>query len=139
MGWSADASSETFTETFTAISTALTLRVVDGDTIKVNGEYVRLVGFDTPETQVGQFHCPAERALGKRATARVNELIRQGPVEVTYDQDRRGLPKRDLHGRLLGHLLVGGREVGAILIAEGLAVPYTGRVSRVRNHSWCGV
>ena len=52
------------------------VRVVDGDTINIRGQAsnVRLVGFDTPETR--RPSCDNELAEGQRATARLNDLVR---------------------------------------------------------------
>ncbi|WP_114285639.1 thermonuclease family protein [Candidatus Halocynthiibacter alkanivorans] len=57
--------------------------ITDGDTIKMNGERkgTRLVGFNTPETYKPL--CQQEFALGKKATRRLEELVRTASlVEV---------------------------------------------------------
>lgn len=113
-----------------ALTSAPAVRVIDGDTIKVSGETIRLVGYDTPE--VGHHaRCPEERAHGRRATARLKEIVASGPVRL----ERK--PSRDRYGRALAVAYVAGLDVGSILISEGLAVAYTKRVSRIRNHDWC--
>lgn len=48
------------------------IRVIDGDTIELHGQTVRLIGFDTPETW--KPGCDFERVLGQQATARLVEL-----------------------------------------------------------------
>ena len=100
--------------------------VVDGDTIDADGERVRLIGYDTPETYQAQ--CAYERALGDAATARLRELIAFPAVVELVLQ-----PGRDRYGRLLGRLLVNGRDVGTTLIGEGLARAYSGG----RRDGWC--
>lgn len=102
------------------------LRVIDGDTINREGQRYRLVGFDTPETFRAQ--CAYEKALGDTATARLNDLITSGQAV-----DLAVLPGRDKYGRGLARLYVGGRDVGEILITEGLARAYSGG----RRESWC--
>jgi endonuclease YncB( thermonuclease family) len=59
---------------------------VDGDTIRVDGKRVRLVGFDAPETSDEQARCGAEEALGQRAAARLAEL--RGPLDIRYRSER---------------------------------------------------
>ena len=103
------------------------IRVIDGDTIELRGQSVRLVGFDTPETW--KPGCEYERALGELAANRLAELIGSGAaIEVMLR------PVRDRYNRGLGRLLVGNRDVGEILTAEGLARPYEGG----RRSGWCG-
>lgn len=103
------------------------IRVIDGDTIERAGINYRLVGFDTPET----FHarCDEERALGEAAARRLEELIAGNHVHIDPVTQR-----RDKYGRGLARLLINGRDVGEILIAEGLARPYDGRSRRTQ---WC--
>lgn len=101
--------------------------VVDGDTIDISGERVRLVGFDTPETY--RSRCDYEKRLGDLATARVRELVGGvARIELVL------LPGRDRYDRLLGRLIVNGTDVGDTLMAEGLARRYDGG----RRQGWCG-
>jgi endonuclease YncB( thermonuclease family) len=120
------------------------IRVVDGDTIQVyNVEpNVRLVGFDAPETWKPD--CDGERALGLKATARLRELVRGGGLDFEYiacscPAGTQGAFACN-YGRDCGTLRARGRDVGAILIAEGLAVPFAcGATSCPRKpHPWCG-
>ena len=46
--------------------------VIDGDTIRWNGEKVRLVGFNTPE--ISEPQCAAEATKGKQAKLRLQQL-----------------------------------------------------------------
>lgn len=99
---------------------------IDGDTIDIGGQRFRLVGFDTPETY--RASCDYERALGDLATSRLREIILSaGVVDVVV------LPGLDRYGRGLARLEIRSRDVGKILIAEGLARPYSGG----RRAGWC--
>ncbi|AUR22537.1 thermonuclease family protein [Phaeobacter inhibens] len=101
--------------------------VVDGDTIRMDGDSWRLVGLDTPETY--EPRCDFELALGQAATARLRGLMASGRlIEVTR------LPGRDRFDRGLARLYVGGENIADILIREGLARAYDGG----RRESWCG-
>src|SRR5262249_35218946 len=111
-----------------AMAQAGAITIVDGDTIKMGGVSYRMLGYDTPETFFAR--CRQEYDLGTRATARLKQLI-AGAKAVTVEPNRRSCR----YGRLCARLLVDGRDVGFILIAEGLAVPYDGRGPR---RDWCG-
>ena len=103
------------------------IRVIDGDTIELQGQSVRLVGFDTPETWKPR--CDYERALGQQATKRLVELIGSGRgVDVVM------LPGLDRYRRGLGRLFIANVDVSEILVSEGLARPYEGG----RRQGWCG-
>ncbi|MFN4141347.1 thermonuclease family protein [Aestuariivirga sp.] len=101
--------------------------VVDGDTIEVKGQRIRMIDYDTPE--ISEPKCPSEEALGQKAKLRLLRLLNSGVVEIrkvgTRDEDR--------YGRKLRLVLVDGRSVGDTLIREGLAWPWQGR-----RHRWCG-
>lgn len=97
--------------------------VVDGDTIRLGGERVRLMGFDTPELR-GK--CRNERRNARVASRRLAKLLGAGYPSFEWHG-------RDRYGRRLAFARVAGRDVSAILIAEGLARPYTG----ARRKSWC--
>jgi endonuclease YncB( thermonuclease family) len=104
--------------------------IIDGDTIRVAGASAptRLVGFNTPETDPNQMRCAAEGPLGLRATARLQELILRARtvdlamVPCSCPPGTQGTPACD-NGRSCGVLRVDGRDVGAILISQGLAAP----------------
>jgi endonuclease YncB( thermonuclease family) len=52
------------------------VEVIDGDSIRVKNESIRLIGFDAPETYRAQ--CSSERELGNRATFRLRQLVAGG-------------------------------------------------------------
>ena len=118
------------------------ITVVDGDTINVFHVQpnVRLVGFNAPETSNV---CEAERQLGFRATQRLSELIQAGHLDFVYIQC--SCPANTLntrfcnYGRDCGTLKSNGRDIGAILIAEGLAVTFVcGATSCPKTpRPWC--
>jgi endonuclease YncB( thermonuclease family) len=102
--------------------------VLDGDTIRVYHQQpnVRLVGFNAPETRRAE--CDAEAELGARATRRLRDLIRGDNLDFIYVKcscppGTEGTFACN-YGRDCGTLKVNGRDVGAILIEEGLAVPF---------------
>lgn len=99
--------------------------VVDGDTFWMDGQKIRIAGIDAPETHPSR--CAYEEELGGKATRRLRELLNGGRVElVSIARDR------DRYGRLLRNVRVNRRDVGDVMIAEGLVRPYgTGR------RPWC--
>lgn len=101
-------------------------QAIDGDTIRVSGQVVRLAGVDAPELH--RPRCPAERAMARAARDRLQALIAGGVrLEAVAGRDR-------YRRRLARVLDRRGRDVGQVLIAEGLAAPYRGRGPRKR---WC--
>lgn len=118
--------------------------VTDGDTIQVTGEArgTRLVGFNTPETYKPK--CDRERDLGNRATARLKEIVATSSVQLrkvacACAPGTEGT-NRCNYGRSCGVLLADGRDVGQILISEGLAVAFIcGRTGCPPTpRPWCG-
>jgi hypothetical protein len=100
------------------------VRVIDGDTFDLGNQRIRIADIDTPEVNG---RCPAETALAARATARISELLNQGPFElgaIGRDEDR--------YGRKLRIVIRDGRSLGDQLVAEGLARTWTGR-----REPWC--
>jgi endonuclease YncB( thermonuclease family) len=91
------------------------VRVVDGDTIEVDGTRIRLYGIDAPEA--GQ--ACAERgggtwACGKAAITAVERLVAGGELAC----DDRG---PDDYGRTLAVCTAGGAELNRALVDDGLA------------------
>ncbi|MEN2787117.1 thermonuclease family protein [Sphingomonas qilianensis] len=99
--------------------------VVDGDTFWMAGEKIRIADIDTPETHPSR--CALEADLGGRATLRLQQLLNAGPVTLAVaDRDT------DRYGRKLRVVERAGASLGDMLIAEGLARPWTGR-----RQPWC--
>ena len=76
------------------------LVITDGDTFECNGERIRVLGLDTPETYSAQ--CDAEYRLGLVAKRQLQELIGDANLEIRrkgidrYDRDsRRGCCRRN--------------------------------------------
>jgi micrococcal nuclease len=105
--------------------------VIDGDTIKLGQRKIRIIGIDAPEVSAPQ--CPAEAAKGEQATAKLQELLNQGPFEMTGRFDDR----KDRYGRDLRALNRTNADGTTTSIAEemrrsGLAHRYVSMKS-----SWC--
>jgi endonuclease YncB( thermonuclease family) len=118
-----------------------TIEVIDGDTVRFDGEVYRLVGFDTPE-RGDRARCEDERRRSEVATARLRKLITGGDASLkrVACACRKGLEgTRECNfGRLCGSLSIGGQDVGRILISEGLAHPYVcGATSCPPRRPWC--
>ena len=65
--------------------------VVDGDTIWLKGEKIRLMGYDTPETTTAFCGGDTEKQLGYKATERLQELLTNNNFTVHRDgKDRYG-------------------------------------------------
>ena len=90
-------------------------KVADGDTLILrDGRTIRLIGVNTPERETP--HRPGE-PLAEAAKARLIALTAGVAVHV-----QPGREPRDPHGRELAYVVLpDGREIGAILVAEGLA------------------
>jgi endonuclease YncB( thermonuclease family) len=103
------------------------IEVIDGDTVRFEGAMYRLTGFDTPE-RGDKARCDNERTRAEAATTRLRALIASGDARLTrvVCSCRPGQEgtKNCNYGRLCGSLSIGGRDVGSILIGEGLAHPY---------------
>lgn len=99
------------------------LKVVDGDTVKLDDEgkdtTVRLIGVDTPETV--HPNNPVE-AFGKEASAFTQNLLTGESVYLRFDGD-----KTDKYGRLLAYLYRApdGLFVNLEIVRQGYGHAYT--------------
>ena len=103
-------------------SFADSLRVVDGDTLVLDGKLrIRLQGVDAPETkqqcadivngEKKYFEC------GKVATMRLAQIIGKNKVECTNEG-------RDKYKRQLSYCYVNGENINRRMVREGYAVAY---------------
>jgi endonuclease YncB( thermonuclease family) len=94
-------------------------RVVDGDTIILNnGERVRLISVDTPETKHPKK--PVEY-YGKEASAFTKRMVEGKEVRLEYDWQR-----KDKYGRTLAYVyLKNGTFLNAEIVKQGYGHAYT--------------
>ena len=95
---------------------------MDGDTVWISGEKIRLLDIDTAEMGPPKCTGPSPTALAARQA--LAELL-DGTITV----ERHG---KDFFSRTLAIIKVDGRDVGAALVAMGLARPY-----QVGQTPWC--
>ena len=95
---------------------AAEVRVIDGDTIRLDRERIRILGIDTPEMGSGA-RCNAERRLAEVAKMTLIDFIEGQRLEI----DRRG---KDRFGRTLAYIRVRGADVGEMLIRAHVAVRF---------------
>lgn len=106
--------------------------VIDGDTVGlVRIEHMRLRGVNAPETHTT---CKPEKAAGLITKSRLEQLMREAKdLRIIPDLTKDGEIAHDKYGRVLGQVLVDGKDAATILVEEGLATPYDGGTRK----SWC--
>jgi len=94
-------------------------RVIDGDTLLlINGERVRLIGVDTPETKHPQ---KPVQYFGREAYLFTKQMI--DGKEARFEFERQ---KRDRYGRLVAYAyLLDGTFLNAEIIKQGYGFAYT--------------
>lgn len=102
--------------------------VVDGDTVRIGGETIRLAGLDTPEL-AGE--CEAERIAARAARDALIAWANAGAFTVSGGE-------RDKYGRPLRAFTRGApgfrSDAAEALVAKGVARPYDGG----GREGWCG-
>jgi len=103
-------------------------RVIDGDTFEhlATGDRYRLENIDTPETG-GRARCVAERDLGNRATQQARAFFTNARA-----LDIRRTGRTDRYDRIIAFIEIDGRDLGELMIEQGLARPWRGR-----REPWC--
>ncbi len=92
-------------------------RAIDGDTLELGDERIRLHGIDAPESAQ---RCRAQGRLyacGREATRTLARLFRGSQVAC----EERG---RDRYGRIVAVCTAAGRDLNAWMVAEGWALAY---------------
>ncbi|HPG88346.1 MAG TPA: thermonuclease family protein [Hyphomicrobium sp.] len=94
-------------------------RAIDGDSLFVGRDEVRMKGIDAPEGKQTCMRDGREWACGDAARDELRRLIGKDVVQCRVFE-------RDKHGRLLAQCSAGGRDLNAGMVASGLAVAYGG-------------
>ena len=99
------------------VSQAQEVIVVDGDTIKIDGEKIRFTGIDAPELNQTCLTNDSEIACGK-----LSQMLLKNKVE---DQEisciREG---KDKYGRILAECFIDKISISSFLVREGYAFAY---------------
>jgi endonuclease YncB( thermonuclease family) len=106
----------------------VSLIAVDGDTVKCDGENMRLLGqgvpfvsgIDTPEMG-SRAKCEKERKLALLAKYRLKDLLKGGELVVVYSGVR---DKTQTRRKLIDIYDADGNELGHKLLTEGFARPW---------------
>ncbi len=91
--------------------------IIDGDTIDVGGERIRLHGIDAPESRQ---HCSvggSDWRCGESATLALERESRGRTVSCKGSE-------RDRYGRILAVCFAGGTDLNAMMVREGFALAY---------------
>ena len=105
------------------------VRVVDGDTIDADIELgfsvfmrdrIRLMGIDTPESRTRNLE---EKSWGLAAKHRLIELLAEADGEFILKTEDM---EKGKFGRVLGTIMINGKDANQSLIEEKLAIPYEG-------------
>ncbi len=87
--------------------TSQPIYTIDGDTLRMGPERIRLRGIDTPELS---------EPRGQEARQRLEQLLKEGPIRIVPHG-------QDVYGRTVADVFVNGRNVAETLKAEGFAKP----------------
>lgn len=90
-------------------------RVVDGDTLEVRGEKLRLLGIDAPEMAQTCEADGQQVRCGKLAAEHLDELIGSRTLNCAVEG-------RDRYGRGLARCQAGGRDVAEAMTRDGWAM-----------------
>jgi len=93
--------------------------VVDGDTLSINGERLRLKGIDAPEYRQRCRRNGADWACGEDARKALVTIVKTGRPECRGGE-------RDRYGRLLVTCMIGGADINAAMVLSGMALSYGG-------------
>ena len=99
------------------ISFADSLRVVDGDTIVLNGEKIRFSGIDTPELKQTCMNGDEKVFCGKTAKILlIKKIGNETPVCISEG--------KDAYKRTLAECFVNGESLSVFLVRSGYAFAY---------------
>ena len=99
------------------ISFADNLKIIDGDTIILNGEKIRFLGIDTPELKQTCLKDDQEVPCGMTAKKLLTEKIGNATIECISEG-------KDTYKRTLAECFVNGESLSKFLVRSGYAFAY---------------
>ena len=94
------------------------LRIIDGDTIYLNGDKIRFSGIDTPEInqmcKKDEIDIPCGEMAKELLIKKIGNTV---PICILEDKDQ--------YGRMLGECYIGEESLSSYLVREGFAFAYT--------------
>lgn len=93
------------------------VRVIDGDTLEVSGQHVRLYGIDAFEKKQTCFVGGVSWPCGETATKAMIGVINNRDVSCEGTQ-------HDRYNRLIGKCSVGNIDLSAFMVSQGWALAY---------------
>ncbi len=107
-----------------------TATVIDGDTLEVRGQRIRLHGIAAPESRQLCFIDGKRWQCRRDAANALADKIARRPVTC---EDL----GRDRYKRIIGRCTVAGEEIGSWMVSEGWALAYAGH--RTSGHNVRGL
>ena len=92
-------------------------RIIDGDTIDIGGQRIRLNGIDAPESRQTCIADGVTWPCGQHATTALTEFIGGAPVSCQEQGT-------DRYGRMIGKCSVQGEGIEAWMVESGWALAY---------------
>jgi len=103
--------------------------VVDGDTLDIHGQRIRILDIDAPESrQLCTQQDGKQWRCGQKPALALSDWIGQQTVSCETT-------KKDKYRRWLARCTVGGQDLGAWLASNGWAVPYRNCHCEVIRHA----
>ena len=94
------------------------LRIIDGDTIHLNGDKIRFSGIDTPEInqmcKKDEIDIPCGEIAKELLIKKIGNTV---PICILEDKDQ--------YGRMLGECYIEKESLSSYLVREGFAFAYT--------------
>ena len=104
---------------FTSQAHADNLKVIDGDTIKINGEKIRFSGIDAPERKQVCYLNEKKVFCGELSKEKLKEKIGTNSISCEREKDK------DFFGRTLAECFINDESLSKFMVRNGYAFDYT--------------
>ena len=92
--------------------------IIDGDTIKINGEKIRFGGIDAPEKKQLCYLNDKKIFCGKISSQKLKEIIGNNKVKCIKEKNR------DRYRRIIAECFVNGNSISINMVKSGHAFDY---------------